>query len=48
MDIEREKVPFSVIPIRKSKNDYQVIVSGIGRESTAKAMMNLPSTMCVC
>ena len=43
MDIEREKVLLALSQLENQKNDYQVIVSGIGRESTAKAMMNLPS-----
>lgn len=42
MDIEREKVIAALSRIEYSNHSIQVIVSGIGRESTAKAIMNLP------
>lgn len=42
MDIEREKVIAALSKIEHSNHSIQVVVSGIGRESTAKAIMNLP------
>ncbi len=42
MDIEREKVLSALSRIPTPKHEYEVIVSGIGRESTAKAFMDLP------
>ena len=42
MDIEREKVLNALARIPNLNATYEVIVSGIGRESTAKAMMQLP------
>ena len=42
MEIEKEKVISALSSIPKLKYDYQVVVSGVGRESTAKALMNLP------
>lgn len=48
MEIEQEKVLNAISRISNLKHTYQVIVSGIGRECTAKALMNLPSTdICV-
>lgn len=42
MDIEQEKVLSALARIINKKHTYEVFVSGIGRESTAKAMMQLP------
>lgn len=42
MRIEQEKVLLALERIAPTKHTYEVIVSGIGRESTAKAMMQLP------
>lgn len=42
MEIEQKKVYKALKMANTLKNRYEVIVSGIGRESTAKAMMNLP------
>lgn len=42
MEIEREKVLAAIAQLESSKHSYEVIVSGIGRESTAKAMLNMP------
>lgn len=42
MEIEREKVLNALARIPNLNHTYEVIVSGIGRESTAKAMMQLP------
>ncbi len=48
MEIEREKVLEALAKITNKKHTYEVIVSGIGRESTAKAMMQLPEhAVCV-
>lgn len=43
MEIEREKVLSAIDQLENKKHDYEVIVSGIGRESTAKVMLNMPS-----
>lgn len=43
MEIEREKALNAIARIPNLKHTYEVIVSGIGRESTAKAMMQLPT-----
>ncbi|MFD2909536.1 hypothetical protein ACFSX9_12425 [Flavobacterium ardleyense] len=43
MDIERAKVLDAISRLPNLKHTYDVIVSGIGRESTAKTLMNLPS-----
>jgi len=43
MEIEREKVLNALARIPNLNHTYEVIVSGIGRESTAKAMMQLLS-----
>ncbi len=42
MEIEQEKVLSALSRISNPNHSYEVIVSGIGRESTAKAMMQLP------
>ena len=42
MEIEREKVLNALARIPNLNHTYEVIVSGIGRESTAKTMMHLP------
>ena len=42
MDIEQEKALNALARMPNLQNDYEVIVSGIGRESTAKALMHLP------
>ena len=41
MDIEQAKVLDAISRISNLKHTYEVIVSGIGRESTAKTLMNL-------
>ena len=48
MEIEKEKVLNALSHISNLKHTYQVLVSGIGRESTAKALMHLPENdVCV-
>uniref|UniRef100_UPI00404950D4 hypothetical protein n=1 Tax=Flavobacterium sp. TaxID=239 RepID=UPI00404950D4 len=48
MEIEQEKVLNALSEISELKHTYEVVVSGIGRESTAKAMLNLPpNDVCV-
>lgn len=48
MDIEQEKALNALARMSNLQNDYEVIVSGIGRESTAKALMQLPQhDLCV-
>ena len=42
MEIEQEKVQDALSRIPDLKHNYEVVVSGIGRESLAKAMMQLP------
>jgi hypothetical protein len=42
MDIEREKVLAAIDALENPRHTYEVIVSGIGRESTAKAMLKMP------
>lgn len=42
MEIEREKVLHALARIPHLNHTYDIIVSGIGRESTAKTMMHLP------
>ena len=42
MEIEQEKALSALARMPNLQNDYEVIVSGIGRESTAKALMQLP------
>ncbi len=43
MEIEQEKAISALSSIPKLKHSFDVIVCGIGRESTAKAIMNLPN-----
>ena len=48
MQVEQEKVLNALARIPSLKHSYKVILSGIGRESTAEAMMQLPPhDMCV-
>jgi len=42
MEIEQEKVHDALSRIPDLKHNYQVVVSGIGRERVAKALMHLP------
>ncbi len=42
MEIEQEKVHTALSRIPDLKHKYEVVVSGIGRESVAKAFMHLP------
>jgi hypothetical protein len=42
MEIEQEKVHDALSRIPDLKHKYEVVVSGIGRESVAKALMHLP------
>lgn len=42
MEIEQEKVLDALSSIPDLKHDYEVVVTGIGRENTAKAILNLP------
>ena len=42
MEIEQSKVLNSLSRITNLNHNYEVVVSGIGRESTAKTIMNLP------
>ena len=42
MEIEREKVLNALARIPNLNHKYEVIVSGIGRESTAKAIVENP------
>ena len=42
MEIEQAKVITTLSKITNLIHNYEVVVSGIGRESTAKTMMNLP------
>jgi hypothetical protein len=46
MEVEREKALAAISKVENSKHSYQVITCGIGRESIAKTMMNLPSSDC--
>ena len=41
MEIEKEKVHNALSRITNLKHNYEVVVSGIGRESVAKAFMYL-------
>jgi hypothetical protein len=43
MEIEQEKVHDALSRISDLKHNYEVVVSGIGRESVAKAFMHLPN-----
>jgi hypothetical protein len=48
MEIEQQKVLSALARIPNLNHNYEVIVSGIGRESTAKNLMNLPpNDLCV-
>ena len=48
MEIEQEKVLHALSQILNLNHTYEVLVSGIGRESTARAMMHLPpNDVCV-
>jgi hypothetical protein len=48
MEIEQKKVLAALSRITSLKHTYEVRVSGIGRESTAKALLNLPpNDICV-
>lgn len=48
MDIEQAKVLDAISRLPNLQHTYEVIVSGIGRESTAKTLMNLvPHDVCV-
>jgi hypothetical protein len=48
MEIEQKKVLAALSRITSLKHIYEVRVSGIGRESTAKALLNLPpNDICV-
>ncbi|WP_339837465.1 hypothetical protein [uncultured Flavobacterium sp.] len=48
MEIEQEKVLLALSRITNLRHTYQVFVSGIGREPTAKALMQLPENdVCV-
>lgn len=42
MEIEQEKALHALARLPELQHEYHVIVSGIGRESTAKALMQLP------
>ena len=42
MEIEQEKVQYALSRMPNLKHVYEVVVSGIGRESVAKALMQLP------
>ena len=44
MEIEKEKVLSAIERILNKKHDYQIVISKIGREATAKTMMNLPES----
>lgn len=46
MAIEQEKVIHALAQIPHKKHTYELVISGIGRESTAKSMMNLPPHDC--
>jgi hypothetical protein len=43
MEIEQEKVIRALSRIPKLKHEYEVLVSGIGRENTAKTLIQLPN-----
>lgn len=48
MEIEQQKVIKALSQISNLKHTYEVLVSGIGRESTAKAFFSLPDNdICV-
>ncbi|MEZ4852666.1 hypothetical protein [Flavobacterium sp.] len=44
MEIESEKVKSAIARIQNKKHNYNLVTSEIGREATAKAMMNLPDS----
>ncbi|MEZ4787558.1 MAG: hypothetical protein R2790_06715 [Flavobacterium haoranii] len=46
MEIEKEKVLSAIGRILNKKHDYQIVISKIGREATAKTMMHLPKGDC--
>lgn len=46
MEIEKEKVLSAIERISNKKHDYQIVISKIGREATAKTMMHLPKADC--
>ena len=43
MEIEQEKVLHALSRITNLNHKYEVIVSGIGREQTAKSLMDYPN-----
>ena len=47
MDVECEKALEAISKISSPKHNYQVITTGIGRESMAKTMMHIPNSDCV-
>ncbi len=47
MEIEAEKVQNALQRFPSLQNDYQIVISGVGRETTAKAMMHSLRTICV-
>lgn len=46
MEIEHDKVVDAIARIENRKHNYSVVISGIGREAVAKAMLNLPENDC--
>lgn len=44
MEIENEKVLSAIARIQNKKHDYNLVVSKIGREATAKTMMQIPES----
>ncbi|WP_421497888.1 hypothetical protein [Flavobacterium columnare] len=48
MEIEKKKVETALSQFSNLTHSYHIVVSGIGRESTAKTLMNLPAhDLCV-
>lgn len=47
MEIESEKAKKAIASLTFPKNNYKVVVSGIGREAIAKTMLHLPKSDCV-
>ena len=43
MEIERDKVVAALTKLSSKKHDYHIIVTGIGREAMAKAMLDRPN-----
>ncbi|WP_242658808.1 hypothetical protein [Flavobacterium columnare] len=43
MEIEKKKVETALSQLSNLTHSYQIVVSGIGRESTAKTLINLPA-----